>query len=359
MASAPIFPQPASIDDQLASLDKIPLFMKSLPSEGADDTAISALQSLAYEGTPDEIAQNFKDQGNDYFKGRRYREAHGFYSQGIDAKPTDQMILEALLCNRAACNLELKNYGSVLKDCSKAISINPRSSKAYYRSTLALVALDRLEEALDCCDRCLQFDPDNKDVQDARVKAADLEDKRDRKERERQEKLLKEKHRKQQLKKAFSERNLIIVSNPEGPSNNPYEPSFDPEDLTNNTLILPVFFLYPQYATSDLISHFVENTAFAAHLSDMFPPNAAIPEWDKNKEYVNGQLAVYAMTHRKRLLKVGKKTTLEDVCKAARGKDGEPKDGLELKDGCLTFVVLPKGEVEQRWVEDYKRARDS
>ena len=54
-----------------------------------------------------EVAQNFKEQGNDYFKGKRYREAMGFYTQGIDVKPEDLTLLEALLCNRAACNLEL------------------------------------------------------------------------------------------------------------------------------------------------------------------------------------------------------------------------------------------------------------
>lgn len=54
-----------------------------------------------------EIAQNFKEQGNEYYKGKRYREAMGFYTQGIDAKPEDQKLLEQLLCNRAACNLEL------------------------------------------------------------------------------------------------------------------------------------------------------------------------------------------------------------------------------------------------------------
>ena len=57
-----------------------------------------------------EVAQNFKEQGNDYFKGRRYREAQGFYTQGIDAKPADAALLEALLCNRAACNLELRGF---------------------------------------------------------------------------------------------------------------------------------------------------------------------------------------------------------------------------------------------------------
>ena len=54
-----------------------------------------------------EVAKSFKENGNEYFKGKRYREALGFYTQGVDAKPTDPAILEALLCNRAACNLEL------------------------------------------------------------------------------------------------------------------------------------------------------------------------------------------------------------------------------------------------------------
>ena len=57
-----------------------------------------------------EIASNFKDQGNEYFKGKRYREAMGFYTQGIDAQPESQSIFEALLCNRAACNLELSTH---------------------------------------------------------------------------------------------------------------------------------------------------------------------------------------------------------------------------------------------------------
>lgn len=57
-----------------------------------------------------EIAQNFKENGNEYFKGKRYREALGFYTQGIDAKPTDLATQEALLCNRAACNLELSKH---------------------------------------------------------------------------------------------------------------------------------------------------------------------------------------------------------------------------------------------------------
>ena len=87
----------------------------------------------------------------------------------------------------------------------------------------------------------------------------------------------------------------------------------------------------------------------------MFPPEARSPEWDKTGEYTCGALVVYAATHRRRLLKVGKKMTLRDVCTASKEKEGDPKDGLELVNGCVSFYVVPKGAVEIRWVEEFKR----
>jgi hypothetical protein len=153
------------------------------------------------------------------------------------------------------------------------------------------------------------------------------------------------------------ERNLIDVPNP-GDIVNPYAPKFDPEDPKGETLIMPVFFLYPEHATSDVVPEFVEDTTFGAHLELMFPPGESSRQpWDTEGKYVDdGSLVVYAMTTRKRLLKVGRKMTLRDVCRAAGG--GGEHDGLEVKDGCLTFVVVPKGEVERKWVEEYKSTRE-
>lgn len=157
---------------------------------------------------------------------------------------------------------------------------------------------------------------------------------------------------------SVQERNLIVQNSPKGTADNHYSPKFDPEDPTGRTLCVPAFFLYPQYATSDIIAEFQEDTPFSAHIAAMFPPQAPPPEWDQRKEYTDGRLVVYAMTHRKRLLKVGKKMTLRDVFKASAAKAGEPQDGLEIKDGCLTFAVLPRGDEEQKWIEEYKRRRD-
>jgi tetratricopeptide (TPR) repeat protein len=99
-----------------------------------------------------------------------------------------------------------ENNGSVLRDCSKALSINHRSSKAFYRSALALIALERLEEALDCCDRCLSFDPDNKGVQSVRHKAREAKAAMDQRQKERLERIKRERNAEQLLQAAFKVR---------------------------------------------------------------------------------------------------------------------------------------------------------
>ena len=129
-----------------------------------------------------------------------------------------------------------------------------------------------------------------------------------------------------------------------------YKPHFDEEDLNQNTLIFPVHFLYPQYATSDTVPDFNEGASFGEHLATMFPPSGTPPNWDKAGEYVNGRLSIYAATSRKRLLKIGKKMMLRDVIREA-GKEG---DGLELQGGCLAFIVVPRGEVEANWIAEFK-----
>jgi hypothetical protein len=48
-----VLPQPASVEDKMAAFDSVPLFMKSLPEGDTEDATLGALQSLAYDGTPD------------------------------------------------------------------------------------------------------------------------------------------------------------------------------------------------------------------------------------------------------------------------------------------------------------------
>jgi hypothetical protein len=75
-----------------APSESLPLFMSSPSDEPTENPALSALQSLVLDGAPDdrfvpfrvprkrgstriheeEVAQNFKEQGNEIFRGKRY-----------------------------------------------------------------------------------------------------------------------------------------------------------------------------------------------------------------------------------------------------------------------------------------------
>ena len=96
-------------------------------------------------------------------------------------------------------------------DCSKALLINPKSSKALYRSSLALLSLERVEEANDCCDRCLDFDKDNKSVQGVRERVINAKAVKDRREHERLERARKENELNRRLKAAFQVNYTLFV----------------------------------------------------------------------------------------------------------------------------------------------------
>src|SRR5271170_6233037 len=97
-----------SREDFFKQMERHPLFMHNLDSTSEDNPELEALQALAFEGTPLEIATNFKSQGNDAFREKRYRDALEFYSKGLAAKSGDAELEGTLLLNRAAVNLELR-----------------------------------------------------------------------------------------------------------------------------------------------------------------------------------------------------------------------------------------------------------
>lgn len=85
----PEAPPTKSVDEVVAELRKSPLFMTELDEENEH---VAALQALAYEGTPLENALNFKDQGNECFKARRFADAREHYTKGVDLlAPLDRL----------------------------------------------------------------------------------------------------------------------------------------------------------------------------------------------------------------------------------------------------------------------------
>lgn len=115
----------------------------------------------------------------------------------------------SILCLELLWNDHTENYGRVLQDCSVAITINSKSSKAYYRSALALVALERYEEAVDSCSRCLDFDSTNQPVSSLKAEAEKLRNAQVKKEREKQERIREAEEKRKRLQVAFKVHGIL------------------------------------------------------------------------------------------------------------------------------------------------------
>ncbi|KAK4685604.1 tetratricopeptide repeat protein 4, partial [Tremellales sp. Uapishka_1] len=388
-AMAPAGPsakKPTTMKEFEKVLNSTPLFMRETPTDGEENEVMSALQSLMFEGEGDEVALNFKNHGNELYAQKSYKDAITAYTQGLDAAPKDEALRISLLSNRAACNLPLKNFGAVLKDTGVVIALAAAKGdappvKAMYRAAQSLVALEKWTEARDCIERggALKGEEGNA-VWKGLLDRVDMGEStvEERKERARREKVGKE-----ALRRAVEARGVVIV-NTNAPPDNPHPLSFDLSTIPpapplfsrtptekwyppplHHPLIFPVFLLYPQHNTSDLITHFHENTSFDDQLAVIFPASASSSDgnppwsdWDKRREYYTDNLSVYVETAQRRLLKVGKGITLREVLeKGQLGKAGQ-KDGVVLRDGLMSFVVLVKGKEEKEWIEHFKKMRD-
>ena len=102
----------------------------------------------------------------------------------------------------------LENYGSVLRDCATALSANHKCNKAYYRSSIALLALERAKEALDCCDRCLAIDPENIGIKGVKERARNLKEKQDQKAAVEEERKKQEEQKQKALSAALKVREI-------------------------------------------------------------------------------------------------------------------------------------------------------
>ncbi|OWZ26122.1 TPR repeat protein [Cryptococcus neoformans var. grubii Br795] len=375
-----------TVEDFEKLLDSTPLFMRETPKDGDDNPVLEALRSLVFEGEGDEIATNFKNHGNELHAQKSYSEAIKAYSEGIDAHPSSATLLVTLYNNRAACQLILKNYRSALKDTSAVIALYTAGKipqpdkalvKALFRAAQSLVQLSRWKEAGDVVERgkelAEQVKEDTK-VWDTLEKEVVKGKKRD---DDRVERIRRDNMTKLALRKAVEDRGLIVADTP-SPPDNPHPLHFDEQSIPtineeagwtppppHTPIVFPVFLLYPTYGQSDFITHFHEDASLEDQLSAMFPISPSAPqipwaEWDEKREYYVPNLVVYVETKERRLLKVGKELTLREVLgKARRDAKGEvKKDGVVLRDGLLSFVVLVKGAQEKAWIEEFKRKRD-
>ena len=124
--------------------DKVDLPTDTLPVAKSEEAVVSG------EVEPKVDAQGMKERGNKYFKGGKFSKAIECYSKAIELCTEDNITdISTYYQNRAAANEQLKDWASVVNDCSLAIEKNPKYTKALHRRAKAY---EELGEKLSCLD---------------------------------------------------------------------------------------------------------------------------------------------------------------------------------------------------------------
>lgn len=353
-----------------------------------DNVELDALRALQYEGTPAEVAQGFKEQGNEVVKLKRWKDGKEYYTKGLavlvqqkrkrlsEATQTDyepasrekevevrkeQELEEVCYVNRAHCNLELsmepnllphqarrtsdanfriENYRSTTLDCASALRINPRNVKAYYRSSLALFVLDKLTEALDACTQGLTIDPSNAGLKGLATKIEGRQTSLRAMEQKKQEREQRAQKEKLMLNTALRARNIRTRTTAQPPDMEDASIHLSPDPIApTSTLMFPVVLLYPLHLQSDFVKAFSETDTVPNHLEYMFP----LP-WDEKHEYTLGSVDFFMETGSGGLIKVGKKVSLGKVLGSS---------GVEIVDGIVRINVLLKTRAAG-WIAEMK-----
>jgi tetratricopeptide (TPR) repeat protein len=184
-----------------------------------------------------------------------------------------------------------ENYRSCILDCAQTLRINPSNVKAFYRSGTACLALDKLAEAADACDRGLALDPSNAPLKALNSKVATRKSYIDSVEKARREREARVASERATLQLALKSRNILTRKTNVTPDledaklklENPLDPS--------STLIFPVILLYPTHSQSDFIKAFSEKEKLGEHLNYIFP----LP-WDDQHEYTPEGVEAYMET---------------------------------------------------------------
>ncbi|KAJ5272944.1 hypothetical protein N7478_008069 [Penicillium angulare] len=337
-----------SKEELLTMMNKTPLFMTDIENAGdenGENTLLDALTALQNEGTRGEVAQSFKGQGNEAVSEKRWIDAKEMYTKSIaviyakedkwekpesldEEKKLLRQLEEASHINRALCNLELGNYRACTLDCAATIKLNPKNVKAYYRSSMALLKLERVDEAEDAAARGLVVDPENKALQTAAKKIADRKAAIERVAAKKKAELELARKKNLVLSTALRAREIRTRKTDQPPEMEDAKIKLVPDALSPESSVeFPAVFLYPMDAQSDFVKGFSELHSIADHLDYIFP----LP-WDTKKEYTVGNVECFMQTVSGGLIKAGKKLPLLQILTGGK---------VEVVDELVRIFIVP------------------
>ncbi|KAI5017281.1 hypothetical protein ZWY2020_037659 [Hordeum vulgare] len=112
---------------------------------------------LNEEPMPDATSE--KEQGNEYFKQKKFAEAIECYSRSVAMSPT-----AVAFANRAMAYLKLRRFEEAESDCTEALNLDDRYVKAYSRRITARKGLGKIKEAMDDAEFAVSVDANNPEL---------------------------------------------------------------------------------------------------------------------------------------------------------------------------------------------------
>ncbi|KAJ2078981.1 HSP70/90 co-chaperone [Coemansia sp. S100] len=345
--------------------------MTHLPDSDEPNLAVEALKSLASDEPPLEVATNLKTEGNDCFKRGKFTEAAQYYTKALEYDHDDKSLKVSLLINRAAANLELQNYGMVLHDCADALRIRPNTVKALFRSAKACIALEKFEEATECCKWGLSIEPDNKELAALQLQVDQAIARHERRIKEREERKRQKDLIREQIKQAIEIRSDLVFDTSSDKKKRtededlavvsyPWEnDSARQVELDQHTghLLWPVFFLYPESKESDFVEKFDESLTLRDMLQEVL---AEPPHWDDRQrpKYTLDNVDTYFLSRPvggfdedERLVKVSMDARLGIILN---------NEKYVIRDGIPSFVVLPRNDpFATQFIDRYRKLRQT
>ncbi|KAG5343214.1 TTC4 protein, partial [Acromyrmex heyeri] len=332
-------------------MEKHPFFMKKPPEPGDQlSPLMEGLQQLKYgedENTPEELANNYKEDGNFNYKYKKYRLAILSYTTGIKTKCKDDDLMAQLYNNRAAAHFMLQNYRSCLNDCKLALKFKPQYPKALSRAATCSFHIKDYDQCIDLCDQFLDQSPTDKTILKLRSDSVIAKERlqRDKRKQERAEK--KSDKEDEKLLETISRKgiNLELTNDKQKLELRDLEPQvpqiaqsrvhFDEKDK----LVWPVMILYPETQQTDFIQNFHEDMLLIEQLIELFEEP---PEWDVKHRYTIENINVYFEGKNKcSIHKVDIQLTLDEILRDKQ---------FIVRGGTPAFLILVKsikGEKER------------
>lgn len=275
-----------------------PLFRTDLPKDVENDRYLGAFQHVTYDGeTPDSIAANFKEIGNNCFRSGKqgWLTAANWWSRALEEKITDNKLKSVLFSNRATVSLGLGQFQRAALDANWAIENDKFNRKAYLRAAHAYQGISDWDKAISAAKAGLEIvdesDPMRKQLQEVvdncEKQRGDISN-----------------HVAQFFTSItacdsfFKRENFAI-----GEFHHSWQGNWNlllQFDEEKNETIWPIAISYEEVLQVDFCDAFHEKTPLIKLLEMIFPgvlPEAQYPNWDTEKRYRVPAIIPYVQTY--------------------------------------------------------------